>query len=76
METALAVLTLAAAGGSSEAIARGRAWLRVRAAADSCVPGEPFLHYWFEPDEQTRLFLSCVDRGPIARALAKLALSP
>jgi squalene cyclase len=76
IETSLAVLALTAADGPSEAVARGRAWLRSRAAGETCVAGEPFLYYWFELDEQTRLFLSCIDRGPIARAWAKLALAP
>ncbi|HEX6276621.1 MAG TPA: prenyltransferase/squalene oxidase repeat-containing protein [Polyangiaceae bacterium] len=76
IETSLAVLALAAANGSSEAVARGRAWLRSRTSGETCTPGETFLYYWFELDAETRVFLSCSDRGPLARAWAKLALSP
>jgi hypothetical protein len=76
IDTSLAVLALRAAGGQGQAVERGRAWLRSRSSSEACVPGEPFLYYWFEPDPQTRLFFSCIDRGPIARAWAKLALVP
>jgi squalene cyclase len=76
IETSLAVLALNAAGGQDEAVERGRSWLRSTSAGETCKPGEPFLYYWFELDERTRLFFSCIDRGPIARAWAKLALVP
>ena len=76
IETSLAVLALTAADGPGEAVTRGRAWLRSRTSGETCTPGEPFLYYWFELDERTRVFLSCSDRGPLARAWAKLALAP
>jgi hypothetical protein len=76
IETSLAVLALTATGGQQQAVERGRSWLRSRSAGETCTAGEPFLYYWFEPDERTRLFFTCVDRGPIARAWARLALAP
>jgi squalene cyclase len=76
IETSLAVLALTATGKQDAAVERARSWLRARSTDEACAAGEPFLYYWFEPDQQTRLFFSCIDRGPIARAWIKLALLP
>ena len=72
IDTSAAILALDAAGAGVRERAEARRWLPSREEAAGW-PGELVLYYWFE-ERDDRIFFSCMDKGQITTAWARLAL--
>ncbi len=74
IDTATAILALRTINPDEPAIVRGKKWLVAQKSSNGWHP-EAVLYYWFETEDNERLFFHGVDRGKITTAWAMLALA-
>jgi len=74
IDTATAILALRTINPDEPVIDRGKKWLVEQKSSNGWCP-EAVLYYWFETEENERLFFHGVDRGKITTAWAMLALA-
>jgi hypothetical protein len=74
IDTATAILALRRINADASAIDRGKKWLVAQKSSHGWHP-EAVLYYWFETEDNERLFFHGMDRGKITTAWATLALA-